>query len=92
LEEQVAALQNAVREVPFEPRFSSVARYARPFASEPQDVESVLLSIRRMSESLKSFRDELSGPRSREALREALQEVAAQQRMAERWENFMGGF
>ena len=51
----------------------------------------MLLSIRRMSESLKRFRDELTGPQAREILREALQEVAERQReaaRAARWNPF----
>jgi hypothetical protein len=55
-------------------------------------VESILISIRELSESLRRFRDEMSGPRSRESLREALREVAAQRREAERWRSFMDGF
>jgi hypothetical protein len=92
LEEQVEELQAEIRDVPFSPRFSVVARFARPFGQGPHNVESILISIRELSESLRRFRDDLDGPRSREALREALREVAAQRREAERWSSFMDGF
>lgn len=92
LEEQVEELQAEIRDVPFSPRFAAVARFARPFGQGPQNVESILISIRELSESLRRFRDEMSGPRSRESLREALREVAAQRREAERWSSFMDGF
>lgn len=92
LEEQVEELQAEIRDVPLAPRFAAVARYMRPFGQGPQDVESILLSIRRLSEALKRFRDEISGAGARAALREALGEVAAQQREQERWHGFMGGF
>jgi hypothetical protein len=92
LEEQVEELQAEIRDLPFSPRFAVVARFARPFGQGPQNVESILISIRELSESLRRFRDEMSGPRSRESLREALREVAAQRREAERWRSFMDGF
>ena len=92
LEEQVEELQAEIRDVPFSPRFAVVARFARPFGQGPQNVESILISIREVSESLRRFRDEMSGPRSRESLREALREVAARLREAERWSSFMDGF
>ena len=69
LEEQVEELQAEIQDVPFSPRFAAVARFARPFGQGPQSVESILLSIRRLSESLRRFRDDLAGPRSREHLR-----------------------
>jgi hypothetical protein len=92
LEEQVEELQAEIQDVPFSPRFAAVARFARPFGQGPQSVESILLSIRRLSESLRRFRDDLTGPRSREHLREALRDVAAQRREAERWGAFMDEF
>lgn len=86
LEEQVEELQAEIREVPYEPRFATVVRFVRPFGDGPHDVEAILLSIRQVSESLRRFRDELSGPEGREALRDALREVADQQRAAARWQ------
>ena len=92
LEEQVEELQAEIRDVPYSPRFAAVARFARPFGQGPQNVESILLSIRRLSEALRRFRDDLAGPKSREHLREALRDVADRRREDDRWRSFLGGF
>jgi len=90
LEEQVEELQAEIREVPYAPRFSAVARFARPFGQGPRDVESILLSIRGQSDALRRFRDDLGGPRSQEVVRALLRDVGEQMRRAERWGDIVG--
>lgn len=92
LEEQVGELQAELRDLPFAPRFAAVARFTRPFGQGPENVESILLSIRETSEALRRLRDALEGPRSRETLGEVLRDSAARRREMERWRGFMEGF
>ena len=78
LEEQIDELQIAVRDVVLLPRFAAVARFVNPTGEGPDEVERILLSIRQRSAALKAFRDVLSGPDGRQALRLVLAEVGAQ--------------
>lgn len=80
LEEQVADLQEEIREVALTPRFSALARFMNPMGGGPDDVEKILLTIRQKSESLKTLRDALGGPEGRQALRAILAEVDVQRR------------
>jgi hypothetical protein len=92
LEEQVEELQAEIRDLPCAPRFAVVARFARPFGDGHQNVESVLLSIRQVSEALRRLRDKLRGPEAKQAVREVLQEVAEERREEARWESFHTSF
>jgi hypothetical protein len=83
LEEQIEGLQAEVRDVVLRPGFSAMLRFMNPMNGGPTDVESILLSIRRTSESLKGLRDALDGPQGREALRAILQEVGVERRRRE---------
>ena len=83
LEEQVTELQAELREVAFAPRFGAITRFMNPMTGAPGDIERILLALRQLSESLKGFRDSLSGPEGRRALRTILQEVAEERRRAE---------
>ncbi len=86
LEEQVVELQEELQEVRLQPRFAVVARFCREYDAAPEDPESVLLSIRRTSEGLRRFRDELGGPEAREVLRETLRAMAQERRRAGLWD------
>lgn len=92
LEEQVADLQEEIREVAFTPRFSAMARFMNPVGGGPDDMEKILLTIRQKSDSLKTLRDALSGSEGRQALRAILAEVDAQRRRQAESLGFAEGF
>lgn len=88
LEEQVDELQAAVREIPYAPRFAAVARFLDPISGAPLEAEEILGEIRRMSTSLKQFRDVLAGPGALRELREVLRQFGEEQRRQARGGDF----
>ncbi|MBC8010313.1 MAG: hypothetical protein H7067_09465, partial [Burkholderiales bacterium] len=88
LEEQVEELQESVREIPYASRFAAVTRFLNPLTGEPLEAEAILGDIRRMSTSLKEFRDVLAGPGALRELREVLRQFGEEQRRQARGGDF----